>query len=243
MTDTPDRQPAHARPHAARHRKYRMTLGRRTVRFGMLATAGLAGLATAGTAQAEGLHNDVGVTIDDAMARSSVVHPDDADGSFTVHQLGTVVGASVHNHATARSVACDPRRPCRAIALSFQIDLMSGTNIRLHADNASTAENLHCAGCQTFAGAWQFVVDTAGPFRLDAATQRRLDALHRQLNTLVWSDKSAAEVQTEADALAAQVGDVLKTAVAQAPKTAPRSALWSGPEFRPSVRTFRQVHR
>ncbi|WP_152617486.1 hypothetical protein [Phaeacidiphilus oryzae] len=209
-------------------------MSRRTVRFGLLATAGLAALASAAPAAeaAEGIGHDVGVATDDVFSRADAAHTVDATDSFTVHQFGPLVAAHLHNEAVAASVACHPDRPCRSVALSFQIDTMAGTRIHLQADNTSSAENIHCAGCETFAGAWQFVVSTPQAFRLTPAEQARLGTIHRQLDALTHSKLPTSEVRAQADVLAGEVTTLLQTAAAHAPQGPGTDPLGS---FRPTV--------
>jgi hypothetical protein len=225
-----------------KHRKNRLTAGQKFTRIGAMATIGLAAAATAVPAQAQGTHSgpahDVGVAVDDVHTVANRVHTQRFEDSFTVHQFGPLIDATVHNTAVATSVACDPAAPCRSVALSFQIDTMSGTQIKLHAVNHSYADNEHCAGCQTFAGAWQFVVSTPRPFSLSASDERQLAAIHRQLDALRSSDIPVSEVQSQAEALAAKVTAILKAAAARAPKGPGTSAL---DDFQPTVTVHRQT--
>ena len=198
--------------------------GRKAVRLGLLATVGLGAIATAASAQAAApgtfSSNAHGVAIADnaALAYANPVHRTDFDDSFTVHQYGSVFAASAYNQASASSSACTAAKPCRSVALSFQIITMAGENIHLNAQNHSRASNNHCADCQTFAGAYQFVVSTPNPFTLSASAQRQLAEIHRKLDALGRSNASIASVQTQADALAAQVTAILKAGAATAPK-------------------------
>jgi hypothetical protein len=195
---------------------------RRVLRLGLLATASLTAIgAITGGAQAIGYAGSpvpgVGVASDSTFALSNPGHHDRIDESFTVHQFGPLFAASVRNQATAESAYCSADAPCRSVSLSFQIDTMAGTNIRLDTVNLSDAENDHCDGCQTVAGAYQFVVSTPNPFTLSSSAQGQLAAIHRQLDALSKSTASAAAIQEQADALAAQVTAILKAAAATAP--------------------------
>lgn len=230
------------------HRKPRPKppTGRRALRLGLLATASLSAIgAIAGGAQAAGSAHSVpgvGVAHDGTFTLASPGHLSRFDDSFTVHQFGPSFAVSVDNRATAESAYCSAAKPCRSVSISFQIDTMAGTNIHLNADNQSHADNVHCDGCQTIAGAYQFVVSTPGAFTLTAAEQGRLDAIHRQLDALSTSTAPVATIQQEADALAAQVTAVLKAAVASAP-TAQSPAVDGLNQLVPSVsvhRTFQQ---
>jgi hypothetical protein len=202
----------------------RAGFGRKAVRIGLLATASLTAVATAATAQAAtpgstaGSGHGVGIASDGAHSLANPGHRVRFDDSFTVHQEGTVFAAAAHNQAEAGSVACTAARPCRSVALSFQIVTMAGENIHLNAVNTSNASNIHCDGCQSLAGAYQFIVSTPRPFTLSGAAQRQLADIHRRLDALGTSKAPIATVKAQADALAAQVTSILKAAAATAPK-------------------------
>ena len=202
----------------------RVGVGRKAVRIGLLATASLTAVATAATAQAATPGgtamngHGVAVAVDGAHALANPGNRTRFDDSFTVHQEGSVFAASARNQAEADSVACTAAKPCRSVALSFQIVTMAGENIHLNAVNTSNASNIHCDGCQTLAAAYQFIVSTPRPFALSRTAQRQLADIHRKLDALGKSRAPIATVQAQADALAAQVTSILDTASANAPK-------------------------
>lgn len=200
---------------------------RRTFRLGLLtaATLGVVGVA-AGAAQAVatggGFSSDKGgiaIADNETFALSNAHSPSTFRDSFTIHQYGDVIAGSVRNEATAESAGCSAAAPCRAVSLSFQIITMAGSNIHLNAVNLGNATNEHCAGCQTVAGAYQFVVDTPVAFSLSPSAEAQLAAIHSELNALSNSGLSAADVQSKADALALQVSAILKSAAADAAKS------------------------
>ncbi|WP_042364012.1 hypothetical protein [Streptacidiphilus neutrinimicus] len=210
------------------HRKIRSRVGaaRRAVRVGLIATAGLGVIGgTAGVAQAVGGPSGVALASDGAHTLADRAHETRFQDSFTVHQYGTLYAASARNQAQAISAYCSPHDPCRSVALSFQIVTMAGTNIHLNALNLSKAENVHCSGCQTLAGAYQFIVSTPRPFTLSATAERQLAEIHRKLDALGRSTAPTAELKSQVDALAAQVTAILKAAAATAPKGPGVSAL------------------
>lgn len=231
---------------STRHRKSRLArLGNRhTFRLGLLATACLGAIGTAaGAAQAVGTggsgFSGVAVADDISSSMANPVHQNGFDDSFAVHQFGTSSTANLHNQAGAESVACAADNPCRSVSISFQIDTLAGTNVHINASNLGNAENVHCAGCQTLAAAYQFVVSTPAPFTLSPAAQSQLAAIHAQLNALSDSTAPIADLQPQIDALAGQVTSILQTAAADAP-AAPAAA---APMVRPTVtvhRTFNQ---
>lgn len=207
------------------HRKPRTPspLTRRAVRVGLFA-AGVAGVATAVPAQAATGGAATGGAAKVAVASDHVFshadrhdHTEEKD-SFTIRQVGKVAAASVRNQANAVSAGCTADDDCRSVALSFQIVTVAGEHTRLNAVNLSDAVNKSCTGCQTLAGAYQFVVSTPAPLTLDSAHRRQLADIQRRLDALTRSDVPATDLRTRADALAAEVNTVLKDAVADAPK-------------------------
>ncbi|HET9171137.1 MAG TPA: hypothetical protein VFN97_16990 [Actinospica sp.] len=219
------------------------------VRLGVLATAALGTVGTIGSiAQAvtlgDGFSSDTGGTAvanNYTFALSNAGDQTSFKDSFTVHQYGSVNAAYLRNQAIAESVSCSPDAPCRSVSLSFQIATMAGTDIHLDAVNLSDAQNVHCAGCQTVAGAYQFVVSTPGAFTLNATARAQLDRIHHELNALSNSKLSADQVQSAADALAMQVASILKTAAATSPEGPVEHALTGS--FSPKVTVYRDFQQ
>ncbi|WP_086728245.1 hypothetical protein [Streptomyces carpinensis] len=202
------------------HRKPRSSsrpLTQRAVRIGLFA-AGIAGVATAVPAQAATAAPHAAIASDHVFSHADRLHHTQARDSFTVRQFGTVNAAAVRNQANAASVGCSADDACRSVALSFQIVTFAGERTHLNAVNVSDAVNKWCTGCQTLAGAYQFVVSTPTPITFDAATRRRLDDIHRRLDALTRSSLPATDLKSRVDDLAAEVGTVLHDAVARAPK-------------------------
>lgn len=249
--------PHSSAPHAHRAGGARPPGGgnRRVFRFGMLATAALGAVGVAagaaGAAQAvaigSGSSSDssgIAIANNEAFALSNAHDRTSFQDSFTIHQYGDVFAASVRNDATAESVACSPNAPCRSVALSFQIITMAGSDIHLNAVNLSNATNQHCAGCQTMAGAYQFVVDTPRAFKLSAADEAKLAGIHRQLDALSNAKLPIDEVQSKADALAVQVAAILKSAAAAAPQTGAGLRPQAAPQLGgPTVTVHRDFQR
>lgn len=202
------------------HRKPRAAtpFTRRAVRVGLFA-AGVAGVATAVPAQAAGNGPaKVAVASDHVFSRANQLDHAESKDSFTIRQYGQVSAASVRNQANAVSSGCSADDACRSVALSFQIVTFAGEQTRLNAVNLSDAANKSCTGCQTLAGAYQFVVSTPTPLTLDSAHRRQLADIHRRLDALTRSKVPATDLRTQADGLAAEVNAVLKDAVDKAPK-------------------------
>jgi hypothetical protein len=198
---------------------------RHSLRFGLLTAACLGAIGVAaGSAQAIGLGfgdspvaPGIAVADDGSFTLSNPDHSNRFDDSFSVHQYGALYSATARNSAMAESVACAADKPCRSVSLSFQIVTMAGTDIRLDADNTSHSQNVHCDGCQTLAGAYQFVVSTPRPFTLSASALSQLAQIHRELNALGASTAPVSDIKQQVDALADQVTVILKAAAATAP--------------------------
>jgi hypothetical protein len=184
-----------------------------------LLTAGIATAAAAAPAQAAAPSSSfahVAVANDHVSTQANRAHHDVVRDNFTVHQYGTSIAAGVRNQANAVSAGCSVDDHCRSVALSFQIVTMAGHQTHLNAVNLSDAVNKSCTGCQTLAGAYQFVVDTPRPFTLTRASQDKLADIHRRLDVLTHSDASATDLKARADGLADEVKAVLADAVANA---------------------------
>ncbi|MEU7056936.1 hypothetical protein [Streptomyces sp. NPDC046197] len=202
------------------HRKPRSStrpFTQRAVRIGLLA-AGVAGVATAVPAQAATAAPHAAVASDHVFTHADRAHHTQAEDSFTVRQFGTVNAAAVRNQANAVSAGCSADDACRSVALSFQIVTIAGEHTHLNAVNLSDAANKKCTGCQTLAGAYQFVVSTPSPFTLDDTARRQLADIHRRLDELTRSSLPAADLKSQVDGLAAEVTGVLHDAAAHAPK-------------------------
>ncbi|MET7478534.1 hypothetical protein ABZT17_29795 [Streptomyces sp. NPDC005648] len=202
------------------HRKNRPVsnpLARRALGIGLFA-AGVAGAATAVPAQAATGVSHAAFASDHVFTHADRAHHTQARDSFTVRQFGTVNAATARNQANAVSAGCSADDACRSVALSFQIVTVAGEHAHLKALNLSDAVNKECTGCQTLAGAYQFVVSTPRPLQLSADAQRKLADVHRRLDALTRSSVPAADLRTQADGLAAEVNAILKDAVASAPK-------------------------
>ena len=206
------------------HRKPRTTTGpltRRAVRIGLFA-AGVAGAATAVPAQAATFAPHAAVVSDHVFSHADRGHHTQVRDSFTVRQFGTVNAAAARNQANAVSAGCSADDHCRSVALSFQIVTIAGEHTHLNAVNLSDAANKECTGCQTLAGAYQFVVSTPTALRFDEATQDKLADIHRRLDGLTRSTLPADQLRSRVDGLAAEVTTVLHDAVANAPKGDPQ---------------------
>ncbi|MET8943056.1 hypothetical protein ABZX30_05565 [Streptomyces sp. NPDC004542] len=158
------------------------------------------------------------VASDHVFSHADRAHHAQAKDSFTIRQFGDMDATAVRNQANAVSAGCSADDHCRSVALSFQIVTVAGEHTRLDAANFSDAANRKCTGCQTLAGAYQFVVSTPTVFTLDGTARGKLADIHRRLDGLTRSTLPAADLKSKVDALAVEVTGVLHDAAAQAPK-------------------------
>ncbi|MFE2063673.1 hypothetical protein ACFXDH_14885 [Streptomyces sp. NPDC059467] len=205
------------------HRKPRTPspLTRRALGLGLFA-AGVAG-AAAVPAQAATLAPHAAFASDHVFSHADRGHHTQTSDSFTIRQFGTVNAATARNQANAVGAGCSADDHCRSVALSFQIVTIGGEHTHLNAVNLSDAANKECTGCQTLAGAYQFVVSTPTALSFDSATRGKLDDIHRRLDALTRSTLPAAELRSKVDGLAGEVTAVLHDAVANAPKGDPKT--------------------
>uniref|UniRef100_UPI0006893F85 hypothetical protein n=1 Tax=Kitasatospora sp. MBT63 TaxID=1444768 RepID=UPI0006893F85 len=150
-----------------------------------------------------------------AISTASPVRPHDFQVAFEVRQYGDLVGAGADNRALASSRFCDGNLHCSSTALSFQIITMGGDHSRLHTTNVSKASNNHCTGCQTLAGAYQFVLDTPEPITLGPDTLRRLRDVETALRAA--RNQSPQTLKATVDGLVQQVITILDEAAAAQP--------------------------
>jgi hypothetical protein len=194
-------------------------ISRNAKRLGLLTISCMTALTVAVPAGAAPSSSYVGTAAYDlARTHANRAHPDQFKDTFAIHQLGAVVAAHVDNRAIAASAGCKPHDPCRSVALSFQIVTLAGSHVRLIASNIGRAVNYECPGCQTFAGAYQFIVSTPRPFTLSPDVKSKLDAIEGQLDDLRDSQNSIADIRERADSLADQVKAILNDAAAAAPR-------------------------
>ncbi|WP_460066644.1 hypothetical protein [Streptomyces sp. YKOK-I1] len=223
------------------HRKPRTSfVTKRTIGLGVVATAGLAMTATVASATTgPGFSHGAAVAVDMAHSRADRMHVNQFDESFEIHEYGPSVAVTANNRATAESVGCSLDAPCRSVALSFQIVTTSGRNARLiNASNLSRAANGHCPSCQTFAGAYQFVVATPRAFSLGQGARAELSRIDRQVGLLRGSGLTISQIKRRADELAAQVKTILDREAQRAPRGTEDSPL---ADFEPTVTMHRHV--
>ncbi|MEU1181375.1 hypothetical protein ABZ464_27785 [Streptomyces sp. NPDC005820] len=223
------------------HRKPRSSsVTKRAVGISVAATAGLAITATVASATTgPGVSHGAAVAVDMAHSRADRTHVNQFDESFEIHEYGPSVAVTANNRATAESVGCSLDDPCRSVALSFQIVTTSGRNARLiNTTNISRSTNGHCTACQTFSGAYQFVVATPRAFSLSQAARGELHGINRQVGVLRGSSLPISQIKRRADELAAQVKTILDREARRAPHGREDSPL---ADFEPTVTMHRHV--
>ena len=153
---------------------------------------------------------EAGVAINSTLAQTMMQHRTEARVGFQVRtDTGPVTSAS--NVAVARSSYC---QNCNTVAISVQIDLVSGTVDRVNAQNRADVRTSNCIACNTLASAEQFIVapGTSGA-RLTDQGARDLLGVRDQLDQLARAGLPALELQPRIDALMDQVMTVLQTEV------------------------------
>ncbi|MFD5819871.1 hypothetical protein [Streptomyces sp. NPDC127038] len=226
------------------HRKPRSSAVAKTaVRLGMIATTGMAVAATTTVASASTggprLFSS-STAVDMASTHADRMHVNQFDESFQIHQFGPQVAVTANNRAMAESAGCSVSDPCRSIALSYQIVTAAGRNARLvNASNISRASNDHCPGCETFSGAYQFVVATPRELTLSRSARTQLARIHREVAALRSSSLPISSVSKRADELANEVKSILDREAASAPRGSSADPLDS---FQPTVTMHRHVH-
>jgi hypothetical protein len=166
--------------------------------FVLLATlalvTGMAQPALAGTSP-EGLHSSV-------YAHTSADQPVDTEVAFALARSDHHT-VTADNAARALSHDCDG---CRATAVAFQVDILSGATTLVLTDTA-TAVNLDCASCTTTAVAEQWVADdVGGSIELTPTGQAGLDQVHTELMALAGQPGA---LSAEVPALVSEVSLIL----------------------------------
>jgi hypothetical protein len=153
---------------------------------------------------------DAGVALNMASAQTLLGKRTDVKVAFQVRtDSGPIESAT--NAAVAHSSSC---QGCNTVAISVQIDLVSGTVSRIDGRNSAEARTWNCIACNTLATAEQFVVapGTTG-VRLTDQGARDLQSVDGELEQVARSGLSALDLQSRIDALMNRVLVVLQTEV------------------------------
>ncbi|MFF2364017.1 hypothetical protein ACFVU0_15100 [Streptomyces sp. NPDC058122] len=174
-----------------------------------------------------------------ANTHADRTHVNQFDESFKIHQFGPLVAVTANNRAMAESAGCSVYEPCRSVALSYQIVTAAGRNARLiNTTNISRSANDHCPGCETFSGAYQFVVATPHELTLSRSARGQLARVHREVAALRTSSLPIPSVKKRADELANEVKSILDREAASAPHGNTVDPL---DRFQPTVTMHRHV--
>jgi hypothetical protein len=131
---------------------------------------------------------------------------------WTNLQIAQAYGPSnLYNYVTAEtSNGCVG---CNALAVNFQVDLVSYTNIPPNETDVANAITRGNGNDQTLAAAVQFVVTSPGRLSLSGSGWGQLGSIEWQLRSLRLQDANSATVQAEVSGLLYQVVSILQNDV------------------------------
>ena len=145
-----------------------------------------------------------------AHADNSAIAINTKDGSsvfrfaFAVrHIMGDVVDET--NSAVSYASCTD----CHTTSIAIEIILVSGSPSTFTPTNQAIAINYLCNLCETFASAYQFVVQGSGPMHFTADGNRELKDIRKAIRQLRDQDLSPFELQAQLDPLIARLQKVL----------------------------------
>ncbi len=147
-----------------------------------------------------------------ALADNSAVAVNTKDGSsvfkfaFAIrHVMGDVVDET--NSAVAYASCTD----CHTTAIAIEIVLVEGSPSVFTPTNQAIAVNYQCTLCQTFAAAYQFVIQGSGPMHFMHEGYRELARIKRAIRELGRQNLSPFELQAKLDPLIERLRTVLAT--------------------------------
>jgi putative peptide zinc metalloprotease protein len=112
---------------------------------------------------------------------------------------------------TNAAVAFASCTDCEAIAIAFQIVLISSDPDVVTPTNVAIAINYDCSACVAFAAAFQWVLTTAGPFHFTSEGNKQLGEVKKRLHDLrKMEELTLDQLIAELQALAEIVGNVLE---------------------------------
>lgn len=112
---------------------------------------------------------------------------------------------------TNSAVAYSSCESCQAVAIAFQIVLVSGSPDTVAPTNLAVAINEECTTCQTIALAYQFVFGTGQPLEFSKEGRERLREIRKGLKALGEEGLTPDEIRTGAQQLADEVKLLLST--------------------------------
>jgi putative peptide zinc metalloprotease protein len=121
------------------------------------------------------------------------------------HVMGSIVDET--NAAVAYSSCTD----CRTTAIAIEIVLVEGNPTTFTPTNIAVAVNYQCTLCNTFAAAYQFVVQGKGPMHFTRDAMRELRSVRRAIRALEDQNLDPFQLQAALDPLIKRIQDVLAT--------------------------------
>jgi hypothetical protein len=171
---------------------------RRTLVIVTTLVALVVGMANPAAAGTRGVNNYV--EADNAsprrqMVRDNVAVVTDADGDV-----------NAENIAAARSHDCTG---CRTLAVAVEVVLVPVTPTRSAPVNIAYALNERCSSCATYAGAWQYAVQTGGVRRLGGKAMDKIENLAEQIEEVARSGQDFPTIDAQLDSLTSQIWDTV----------------------------------
>jgi putative peptide zinc metalloprotease protein len=153
-----------------------------------------------------------------AHADNSAVAVNTKDGSsvfrfaFAIrHVMGDVVDET--NSAVSFASCTD----CRTTAIAIEIVLVAGSPSTFTPTNQAIAINYQCTLCETFAAAYQFVVQNSGPVHFTSDALVELKDIRKAIRELEDEDLTPFELQQRLNPLIDRLRQVLATGLVSGP--------------------------
>jgi putative peptide zinc metalloprotease protein len=153
-----------------------------------------------------------------AHADNSAIAVNTKDGSsvfrfaFAIRRvMGDVVDET--NSAVSFASCTD----CSTTAIAIEIVLVDGSPSTFTPTNQAIAINYQCNLCNTFAAAYQFVIQGTGPMHFTSDALTTMAKIRKQIRELEDQSLSPFDLQAALDPLIAQLKDVLATGLVSGP--------------------------
>jgi putative peptide zinc metalloprotease protein len=153
-----------------------------------------------------------------AHADNSAIAVNTKDGSsvfkfaFAIRRvMGDVVDET--NSAVSYASCTD----CSTTAIAIEIVLVDGSPSTFTPTNQAIAINYQCNLCNTFAAAYQFVIQGTGPMHFTHDALTTMAQIRKQIRELQDRSLSPFDLQAALDPLIAQLKDVLATGLVSGP--------------------------
>ncbi len=149
---------------------------------------------------------DTGGSAGTGSVNNEVVVFNRTDGSF-LNRAGfattRVVSDTVDNQNAA--AAYSECTECRTVAVAVQVVLVESNANVATPSNLAVALNYDCQSCETFAGAYQYVVSTDGLVRFTPEGEAAMTAIQNQIRDLAATDLPFLELDAQLGALVDQL--------------------------------------